>query len=172
MNKFTNQDLATIKTGKTEFKKLVNQIAKNSIFKSPTISFFNKKGNLAVIKSFDYQLQDLGNLIKAYRYEFKELMNKYADNEFSARSTLSAARPGTKPVRRTTKKPKLAERKNVVTFPDGFEFKKVSPAYAKKNYKTQMIYGLEPVKGIEGLIDNIDDFHYWQSATNIFGKEY
>lgn len=90
MNKFTSQDLSAIKTGKTEFKKLVNQIAKNSIFKSPTISFFNKKGNLAVIKSLDYQLQDLSNLIKAYRFEYKELLNKYADNEFSARPTLSA----------------------------------------------------------------------------------
>jgi hypothetical protein len=96
MNKFTSPDLAAIKTGKTEFKKLVNQIAKNSIFKSPTISFFNKKGNLAVLKNLDYQLQDLGNLIKAYRFEYKELINKYADNEFSARTTLSARKPAPK----------------------------------------------------------------------------
>lgn len=82
------------------------------------------------------------------------------------------ARPGTKPVRRTTNKPKLSERKNIVTFPDGFEFKKVSPAYTKKNFRTQMIYGLDPIKGIEGLIETVEDFKYWQNATNIFGKEY
>ena len=120
-----------------------------------------------LMELISFQFADLKKILKQIEEEEKQKLFAKAN-----RSQLSAARPGTKPVRRTTKKPKLAERKNVVTFPDGFEFKKVSPAYAKKNYKTQMIYGLEPVKGIEGLIDNIDDFNYWQSATNIFGKEY
>ena len=120
------------------------------------------KARFQLVREYITELNKILDTIKKEKPEIK--VKRY--------DQLSAARPGTKPVRRTTKKPKLAERKNVVTFPDGFEFKKVSPAYAKKNYKTQMIYGLEPVKGIEGLIETVEDFKYWQNATNIFGKEY
>lgn len=115
-------------------------------------------------------------LVREYITELNKILDaiKKEDPFYTVKipKQLSAARPGTKPVRRKTTRPKLAERKNVVTFPDGFEFKKVSPAYAKKNFKTQMIYGLDPIKGIEGLIETVQDYKYWQNATNIFGKEY
>lgn len=120
-----------------------------------------------LMELISFQFADLKKILKQIEEEEKRKLFDKAN-----KSQLSAARPGSKTIRRTTKKPKLAERKNVVTFPDGFEFKKVSSLYAKKNYKTEMIYGLDPVKGIEGLIDNIEDYNYWKNYTNTFGKEY
>lgn len=107
----------------------------------------------------------------AYNFWLQSIGQSDLISEKKPARMTNKARPGTKPVRRAKSKT-LSERKNVVVFPDGFEFKKVSTAYAKKNFNNEMIYGLDPIKGIESLIEDISDFNYWKNNTNIFGKEY
>ena len=174
MAKFTTQDLLEFKQVKPaltkQFKKVLQSLP------PATTKFWNNDRKLLELNNFKYSIQDLQNLLKEIQRVYMQLYVEAAENSIWVKGQLSEkkikARPGTKPVRRTTKPTKLAERKNVVIFPDGFEFKKVSPVYAKKNYKTEMIYGLDPNEGVEGLIETIQDFNYWQNATNIFGKEY